>query len=201
MNTLTPQQLPNQLLLVMGEHAASHWMLELAARLAMQGQVRVLDGGNRFNAYPVAQSIRRQHFDPRVALSRIRLSRAFTCYQVHALLTEWPAMPFPTLVFDLLATFYDESVQLAESQRLLRKVLGHLEQLSKMAPVVVGTRLPATICAERMVLFEMLKIQAGDLRVELQLQPEDMAALPASQPSLLPFMAVEATPPVGRQHG
>lgn len=201
MNTLTPQQLPNQLLLVMGEHAASHWMLELAARLAMQGQVRVLDGGNRFNAYPVAQSIRRQHFDPRVALSRIRLSRAFTCYQVHALLTEWPAMPFPTLVFDLLATFYDESVQLAESQRLLRKVLGHLEQLSKMAPVVVGTRLPATICAERMVLFEMLKFQAGDLRVELQLQPEDMAALPASQPSLLPFMAVEATPTVGRQHG
>ena len=44
MNALFPAQLPNQLLLVMGEHAASHWMLELAAWLSMQGPVRVLDG-------------------------------------------------------------------------------------------------------------------------------------------------------------
>ena len=201
MNTLTPQQLPNQLLLVLGEHAASHWMLELAARLAMQGQVRILDGGNRFNAYPVAQSIRRQHFDPRVALSRIRLSRAFTCYQVHALLTEWSAIPFPTLVFDLLATFYDESVQLAESQRLLHKVLWQLQQLSKTAPIVVGTRLPATVCAERMVLFEMLKAQAGDLRLELELQPEDRVALPPSQPSLLPLMPPAIVTMARRQYG
>ncbi len=188
MNTLLPAQLPNQLLLVMGEHAASHWMLELAAWLSMQGPARVLDGGNRFNAYPVAQSIRRQHFDPRVALGRIRLSRAFTCYQVHALLTEWPAVQHPTLIFDLLATFYDESVNLPESQRLLRKVLWQLQQLSKLAPVVVSTRMPATICAERMVLFEMLKAQAGSFRLELEVQPQDVEAIAPSQPTLLPFL-------------
>ncbi|OJX40689.1 MAG: hypothetical protein BGO78_06815 [Chloroflexi bacterium 44-23] len=187
MNALFPAQLPNQLLLVMGEHAASHWMLELAAWLSMQGPVRVLDGGNRFNAYPVAQSIRRQNYDPRLALGRIRLSRAFTCYQVHALLTEWPVVQHATLVFDLLATFYDESVNLPESQRLLRKVLWQLEQLSKLAPVVVSTRMPATICAERMLLFEMLKERAGSFRLELEMQPQDVVTIAPSQPTLLPF--------------
>ena len=70
MNNLFPSQLPNQLLLVMGEHAASSWMLEMAAWLSIQGEARVMDGGNRFNAYPVARSIRRQNYDPQVALAR-----------------------------------------------------------------------------------------------------------------------------------
>ena len=184
MKSLFPSQLPNQILLVMGEHAASTWMLELAAWLALQGNVRVLDGGNRFNAYPVAHSVRRQHQDPRVVLERIRLSRAFTCYQVDVLLEEWPPLTHPTLVFDLLATFYDESVNLPESQRLLRQVIWRLQQLSKIAPVVVSTRLPATICAERMVLYDMLKAQVGELRLETELTPEDRASLPAQLPLL-----------------
>jgi hypothetical protein len=187
MNNLFPSQLPNQLLLVMGEHAASSWMLEMAAWLSIQGEARVMDGGNRFNAYPVARSIRRQNYDPQVALARIRLSRAFTCYQVDALLSEWPAVTYPTLVFDLLATFYDESVNLVESQRLLRKVLWQLEQLSKLAPVIVSTRMPATICAERMVLFDMLKARAGNLRLEMEVQPQDLNVLKITQPPLLPL--------------
>jgi len=203
MNDLFPSQLPNQLLLVMGEHAASTWMLELSAWLSIQGPARVLDGGNRFNAYPVARSIRRQNFDPQVALARIRLSRAFTCYQVDALLSEWPAVTYPTLVFDLLATFYDESVNLAESQRLLRKVLWQLEQLSKLAPVVVSTRLPATVCVERMVLFEMLKAQAGNLRLEMEVQPEDLKVLKITQLPLLPLFNENSQPTEERKktHG
>jgi hypothetical protein len=108
MKSLFPSQLSNQIILVMGEHAASNWMWELSAWLALQGNLRVLDAGNRFNAYPVAQAIRRQQQNPRVVLERIRLSRAFTCYQVDVLLEEWQPLPYPTLVFDLLSTFYDE---------------------------------------------------------------------------------------------
>ena len=184
MNKLFPSQLPNQLILVMGEHAASGWMWELSAWLALQGNLRVLDAGNRFNAYPVAQAIRRQNHNPRVVLERIRLSRAFTCYQVDVLLEEWQPLPHPTLVFDLLSTFYDENVNLPESQRLLRLVIWRLQQLSKMAPVVVSTRLPAAICADRMVLFEMLKSQVGELRLETELTAEDQAQLPAQLPLL-----------------
>jgi hypothetical protein len=119
-----------------------------------------------------------------VVLERIRLSRAFTCYQVDVLLEEWQPLPHPTLVFDLLSTFYDENVNLPESQRLLRLVIWRLQQLSKMAPVVVSTRLPAAICADRMVLFEMLKSQVGELRLETELTAEDQAQLPAQLPLL-----------------
>lgn len=185
MNSLFPTQMPNQLVLVLGEHAANAWMLELAAWLAIQDSVRVLDGGNRFNAYPVARAIRRQNHDPRAGLQRIQLSRAFTCYQVDTLLNEWQPEISPLLVFDLLTTFYDESVQLHESRRLLLRVLNRLELHSKLAPVLVSTRLPATICEERVVLFEILKARAGSLRLELESQVEER--LPAvRQLSLLP---------------
>jgi hypothetical protein len=81
-------------------------MVETAARLALNGPVRVLDGGNRFNVYPVAQAVRR--LTPRLeeTLSHMSLSRAFTCYQMLTLLEETPADPVPTLVLDLLSTFW-----------------------------------------------------------------------------------------------
>lgn len=44
--------LGNQLMLVVAPHAANPLMLELAARLAVEQPLRVLDGGNRFNVYP-----------------------------------------------------------------------------------------------------------------------------------------------------
>lgn len=182
MNALFPINLPNQILLVMGEHAATPWMLELAARLSLNRPVRVLDAGNRFNVYPVARSIRLHHHNPYSALQRIRLSRAFTCYQVDTLLKEWQGTDPILLVFDLLATFYDENVDLAESQRLLLLVLARLSKLSQTMPVVVSTRLPATICAERMVLFDLLKEYAGETRYELQSESIPTAV----QLSLLP---------------
>ena len=167
MNALLPNYLKNQILLGMGEHAASQWMLTLAAHLSMQGGVRVLDAGNRFNVYPVARTIRFLGGNPNIHLEQIRLSRAFTCYQVDTMLREWQGADPVLLVFDLLSTFYDENVDLAESMRLLDKVLTRLAGLSGRMPVVVSTRLPAAINADRLVLFEHLKEMAGDVHLEL----------------------------------
>ncbi len=102
--------LSNRLLVLSAPHAAVRWMLELAARLALSGPLRVLDGGNRFNVYPVARTIRRYSAELTAALARIELVRAFTCYQLAAMLQEMPADGRPLLVLDMLATFYDESV-------------------------------------------------------------------------------------------
>lgn len=190
MNRLFPSHLPNRIMLVMGEQAASAWMGELSAWLAIQGNLRVLDAGNRFNVYPVARSIRRQGYNPRAALQRIRLSRAFTCYQVDVLLEEWQPLSCPTLVFDLLSTFYDENVNLGESQRLLTRVIWRLQQLSKLAPVVISTRLPAAINANRMILFETLKKQVGELRLETELTAAERALSPGQLP-LLPAQDTE----------
>ena len=72
------------------------------------------------------------------ALERIHLSRAFTCYQMVALLRQTPSSPLPTLILDLLTTFADESVSDQEADYLVRQCEGHLQRLSRAAPVVVS---------------------------------------------------------------
>jgi hypothetical protein len=153
--------LSNCLMVLTAPHAASALMLELSARLSAAGELRVLDGGNRFNVYPVARAVRRYTSDLTGALARIRLSRAFTCYQMAALLAENPADGLPVLVIDLLATFYDDNAKLIESQRLLADCIPHLKRLSQFAPVVVSAKPPTPLCAEKGVLADALQAAAS----------------------------------------
>jgi hypothetical protein len=163
--------LGNQVLLVVAPHAANTLMLELAGRLAKDGELHVLDGGNRFNVYPVAKALRR--LTPKLddALRRITLSRAFTCFQLQALLQETPSNKSPTLVLDFLATFYDESVHLAECRRLLATCLPHLRRLAHTAPLVVSVKPPPPMAAARQILLDTVQ-QAADQCWVLEPVPE-----------------------------
>jgi hypothetical protein len=144
-------------LLLVAPHAAAPLMLELAARLSTTGAVRVLDGGNRFNVYPVSQGIRRLTGNIYPCLEQISLARAFTCYQMLALLEETPAIDAPTLLLDFLATFNDESVPLPESLRLLEVCLPHFHRLSAQAPLVISAKPVPAVTLERGALLERLQ--------------------------------------------
>lgn len=113
-------------------------MLMITTRLALAGPVCVLDTGNQFDAYQVARLARRHVVEVGKILSQIQVARAFTCYQVVTLFEQLSCAAVPYIVFDLLATFYDESVSLNESHRLLKIVLGHLKRLRQTAPVVLA---------------------------------------------------------------
>jgi hypothetical protein len=152
----------NRVTLVVAPHAGMPLMVESAARLALNGSVRVLDCGNRFNVYPVAQAVRRLTSRLEETLSHISLSRAFPCYQVLTLLEETSARPVATLVLDLLATFLDENVTFEESRRLLQLGIGHLERISRNAPVVVSVKPLLSLSADRKPLLEMLKEAAAE---------------------------------------
>lgn len=178
MNQLT-LPLPNQVAVLLASRAGREVILDLAARLAPLGPLRVLDGGNHFNAYVVARAVRRQTAALAAALDNLRVARAFTCYQMLALLTETPVGPAPTLVLDLLSTFYDESVPLYESRRLLELALDQLERLGASAPVVVSARPPALVCRERMALVELVQE-----RLPVYYLYDEEEARPALQPAL-----------------
>jgi hypothetical protein len=143
MNTLL-NPVPGDLLLVLAPHAGGAIMWELVARLASRGAVRLLDGGNRFDVYKcnlaVGQALGGRTGELPAVLERIRLSRAFTCYQLVALLSSTPDETVPTLVLDLLSTFYDENVSTEESLRLLKECIAHLQRLNRLAPVAVSIR-------------------------------------------------------------
>jgi hypothetical protein len=153
---------PFPLLVLIGPYAASQAMLAFAARLALHAPLRVLDGGNRFNAREVARLLRGLDApDLYGALERIRLARAFTCYQMLALLEQTPPEPQPTLVIDLLDTFYDESASLEERRRLIESCIVHLKTLSSLAPVAASVRPPPPSQEDPTGLLEIVQ-QAAD---------------------------------------
>ncbi|HVN55323.1 MAG TPA: hypothetical protein VMT46_13400 [Anaerolineaceae bacterium] len=154
----------NQLYLVIAPEPAAPRLLELTARLALRGPSLLLDCGNCAQPYTLARELRRLTPDPVRALAHLHVARAFTCYQVATLLEEAAMAGFTdqaVLVFDLLATFYDENVTCAESRRLLARSLGCIQVLARRAPVVVSARPPHAAFPERKSFLEDLRALAS----------------------------------------
>jgi hypothetical protein len=119
-------------------HVGVRFLTHLTAQFALKGPVRVLDGGNRFQARTLQRKLRRHGRDVYQAVERVQVARAFTCFQMVALLNEQETISMPILILDLLATFGDESVPERQRRRLLDQALGQLQRLSRPAPVVVS---------------------------------------------------------------
>ncbi|NIS80604.1 MAG: hypothetical protein GTO14_10455 [Anaerolineales bacterium] len=144
-----------------GADTPTRALLAMLTTLAVGGRpVRVFDGGNRFDGYFIARLARRMCKHPYAALERIRLSRAFTCFQLAELIENTPSAPEPLFVLDLLTTFYDESVPLRDCERLLATTITHLKRLAAVGPVIVGAREPRALVKERWALLDHLQVAA-----------------------------------------
>ncbi len=124
----------------------------LTAELALHGAVTVLDGGNRFAAYQIVRMLRMRTSNFEEAARRIFIRRAFTCYQMLALLENSQALPQPCIILDILSTFYDENVTLQEAGRLLDNCIAQLDRLRVTGPVVISL-MPHP---DRLFLFERI---------------------------------------------
>jgi hypothetical protein len=116
--------------------------LQLVAQLALHQPVRVVVGGNHFQAYTLARHIRRQTVHVDTVLGRIQVARPFTCYQLLSLITQLPATSDPLLILDLLQPLADENISALESYRLLYLLIDHLHRLRQTAPVIVTLQPP-----------------------------------------------------------
>ena len=134
---------------------------QVTARLALEGPVTLLDGCNGTPAYRILRLIAARSPEPEVAMSRVYVRRAFTCYQMIALLDGTPALPQPYIILDPLSTFYDDQVPLREIERLLAVCQRHIERLSHAGPVLVALHPPQT--RERAFLVDRLCAQADRL--------------------------------------
>jgi hypothetical protein len=139
-----PDLLPGSFTLLLApQPLRSRLATALAARLALGGPLRVLDGGNRFDAYGLARLLRRCTPALPAALQRVQVARAFTCHQMAALLAGGEAIPgVPILALDLLATFLDENVPLDERLHLLGLCTARLHRLAQAAPLLVSSAPP-----------------------------------------------------------
>jgi hypothetical protein len=152
--------------------------------------VWVLDGANSFNAYVVARLARRWGYAPEPILERIKLSRAFTCYQMKELVTRRLASPLDPpqgtaiFCFGLLETFYDEDVKIVDAVQMIKMILATFTALTQRGyTILITASEPRTEQKERVVLLNLLKASAQ--RVERIHLSADEHTTPAQQPLLL----------------
>jgi hypothetical protein len=171
--TLTPQ--PGQwTLAVLSRREQRERMLACIARLALGGPVVILDGGMLFNVYRVVMAAHGQTS----ILNRICFARAFTCYQMVALLERTSAENACVVVLDLLSTFQDENVPARERIRLLENCLPHLDRLSRARGALVSVAMSTSMLPESQPLFRLLSEEAAQVHEwQMPALPEQAARL------------------------
>jgi len=130
---------PGEATLWTGPRAAVEPILELvyAGSALGGGRISLVEGGNRFHPYRIGELGRSLGVDATETLRRIRLARAFTAYQLVALVDGWAAEarrhPADLLVgHDLPALFAnDEEVPREERTALLRHTARALRDLAR----------------------------------------------------------------------
>ncbi len=133
---------PGEATLCTGPSVAIEPMLELlyAANARARGRISLLEGANRFHPYRIGEQGRALGVDATETLARIRLARAFTAYQMVALVDGWAAEARrnpPTLLIghDLPTLFTAAEIPDDERAALLRHMARSLAQLVREVPV------------------------------------------------------------------
>ena len=100
--------------------------------------VIVLDGANRFDPYIASSFARKALIPPERILKRIRIARAFTCYQMATLMgerlgsflkEEEEEKPW-VIILGPITTFLDEDVPEREVQPLFNRCLRRVEEMA-----------------------------------------------------------------------
>jgi hypothetical protein len=135
---------PGEAAVLTGASSAIDRLLELlyAGSALVKGRISLLEGANRFNPYRIAEQGQALGLEPDPVLNGIYLARAFTAYQLVALVDGWSAEARrrrPTLLIGHeLPALFDNPEELPPEERepLLRYVSDQLAEL------VEGTGLP-----------------------------------------------------------
>lgn len=133
---------PGKLYCLHGTGSVFRLSLSAAAHVLLGGvPITLVDGTNHFDAYYIAEFARRMASSggpsPDELLNNIFISRAFTCYQMEAVITErLPAFVLKksspvAIIFGLLDTFYDEQASLSDVRSGVRRIIGALRQLKQ----------------------------------------------------------------------
>lgn len=140
-----------------GAHAASEFLLGVSARFALSVPVTLLDFGNRCDMYFTARELRGLTRDPAAAMKRIRLRRAFTCYQAVNLLETQRGELHPLVILDLLTPFLDENIQQQEAVRLFYKALQDIHEIGEKRRILIGIRSIPVQAANRAFFLEKIR--------------------------------------------
>ncbi|HSQ48391.1 MAG TPA: hypothetical protein VLL96_01760 [Candidatus Deferrimicrobiaceae bacterium] len=129
-------------------------LLCVRAQLPMQlgglaSNVVFIDGGNTFRLYNIARFAQLHYLNPKEALERIFISRAFTAYQLTSLIMEKLEEAVKVynaklvVISDVAGFFLDSDVPAEEAQKIYGQIVGYLSDFAKKYQIIiVATYLP-----------------------------------------------------------
>jgi len=115
----------------------------------LNSTVIYVDGGNTFNPYAISAIAREYDLDPQSTLEQIFVSRAFTAYQLSALIFETLEDALKRyrskliLISDIMSLFLDRDVPTREAMDIFNKAMIYLSDLvTRRHVIVVATCFP-----------------------------------------------------------
>jgi RecA/RadA recombinase len=155
--------------------------------------VAFVDGGNSFNPYLVADLARIYDLDPRAALERAYVSRAFTAYQLSSLILE-KLEPFLNVkksrllvVSDIASLFLDRDVPKTEAKDLFIKVCAKLSEIAeKKQTLVLATYYPER-SSKRGLFLEAVLFGRSNVIVKFERRGSVLRFVLQDHPRIKPF--------------
>ncbi len=156
----------------------SHYFLPGA--LLAGRRVLYLDGANQFDPRLLIRLAQRRGCAPAEFNRRVRVARAFTCFQLAELLCRAPVLlrNFPAqviLVSALPELFFDQEVRETEALAAFQRALGAMKRLSAQTPVAVFSD-AASHPSRRQRFFNQLTLQAGQVW-RFEKQPDETLSI------------------------
>jgi len=159
----------------------------------LDSQVVYIDGGNTFDPYGVSAIAQDHGLEPENVLDRIHVSRAFTAYQLTALIFERLEEALKkydarlVIVSDVVVLFLDKDVHGGKGIDLFKKMIGHLSDLaSRRRVIVVASHLPHA-SSRRSRFLESILFGNADIVLKITESGGALCFVPEKHPRLLPF--------------
>lgn len=174
-----PWALPAQSLTVLYGHPRimklSHYFLP--GVLHAGKQILYLDGANQFDPLLIARLARHRGTEPLEFNRRIRVARAFTCFQLTELLRRGPRIleTFPAAILIVTALpdlYFDEDVRDREARVAFERALEGLRQLAPKR-LTVGVFSDATSFSSPRRLFFRELIAEAQLVLRIETKPDN----------------------------
>jgi len=114
----------------------------------LSSNVVLIDGGNTFRLYQVARLAQLHHLDPKQALDKIHLARAFTAYQMTALIMERLKDVVEkhnaklVIISDIAGLFIDKDIPNEEARRVFSQVIAYLQSFARQYQIILIATCP-----------------------------------------------------------
>ncbi len=115
----------------------------------LESKVVFIDGGNTFRLHKIAHLAQLHQLNPRQALKRIFISRAFTAYQLTSLILDKLEKTVQqynvklVVISDIAGFFLDNDIPHEEAQRVYSQIISYLSSFAKKHQIIlVATYLP-----------------------------------------------------------